>query len=93
MNEFFDDLGRHWVTAAERHDANIAAPALDARVALELLELARTAAHTRERRFAPLSCYLAGVAAERVRQARPGFDDGEVATLIREVWKELDAGE
>ena len=65
---------------------------MDARVALELLELARVAAHTRERRFAPLSCYLAGVAAERARAARPDFDDAAVADLIGEVWRGLDSG-
>jgi uncharacterized protein DUF6457 len=91
VNEFFVELGARWVAAAKRRGVDIEAPALDARVALELLELARTAAHTRERRFAPLSSYLAGIAAERVRQARPDFDDGAAAAFIREVWKELEA--
>lgn len=91
MNEFFDDLGKRWAAAAKSRGAQIEAPTLDARVALELLELARTAAHTRERRFAPLSCYLAGVAAERLRAARPGLDDSEVAAYVREVWKEIDS--
>ena len=93
MNEFFADLGERWVEAAGRVDVEIKPPALDAQVALELLELARTAAHTRERRFAPLSCYLAGIAVERVRQARTGFDDADAAALIREIWKALDGGE
>ena len=35
-------------------------------MAQELLELARVAAHTQERRFAPLASYMAGVAAERL---------------------------
>ena len=90
MNEFFVDLGRRWVAAGERRGSKIAAPALDARVALELLELARAAAHTHERRFAPLSCYLAGIAAERMRSGRPDFDDGAIAEYIHEVWKELE---
>jgi hypothetical protein len=90
MNEFFEDLGRRWVAAAELRGSKIAAPTLDARVALELLELARAAAHTHERRFAPLSCYLAGVASERMRSARPDLDDGAVAAYIREVWKGLE---
>jgi len=64
MNQFFDELGGLWVTEAEHRGAKIAAPVLDPRVALELLELARVAAHTRERRFAPLACFMAGVAAE-----------------------------
>ncbi len=91
MNEFFEHLGRHWVVAAERRDATIAAPTLDARVALELLELARVAAHTRERRFAPLSCYLAGVAAERLRSAKAGTDDADIAGFIEEVRHVLEA--
>ena len=90
MNEFFEDLGRRWVAAGELRGSKIAAPTLDARVALELLELARAAAHTHERRFAPLACYLAGVASERMRSARPDFDDGAVAAYIREVWKGLE---
>jgi hypothetical protein len=91
MNEFFEEQGRRWVAAARRRDASITAPTLDPRVALELLELARVAAHTHERRFAPLSCYLAGVAAERLRSAKAGIDDAEVATLIEQVRKELEA--
>jgi hypothetical protein len=91
MNEFFEHQGRHWVDAAERRDATIAAPTLDSRVALELLELARVAAHTYERRFAPLSCYLAGVAAERLRSKKPGTDDAAIAGFIEEVRKTLEA--
>ncbi len=91
MNEFFEHLGRHWVAAAERRDATIAAPSLDSRVALELLELARVAAHTHERRFAPLSCYLAGVAAERLRSEKPGTDDAAIAGFIEEVRRVLEA--
>lgn len=94
MNEFFEQLGRHWVDAAERRGAAIEPPSLDSRVALELLELARVAAHTRERRFAPLSCYLAGVAAERLRTKLPGADDSVIAGFIEEVRHvlETDAG-
>jgi len=69
MNRFFDDLGERWVAAAGRRSARIEAPSLDAKVALELLDLARVAARTQERRFAPLSCYMAGVATERLRAA------------------------
>src|SRR5256885_10192031 len=71
MNAFFESLGQDWVDAAERRGVAIAKPSLDSRIALELLELARVAAHTQERRFAPLTSYLAGVAAERPRAARP----------------------
>ena len=64
MNEFFEELGKRWVAAARRREAAIEAPSLDPRVGLELLELARVATHARERRFAPLSCFMAGVAAD-----------------------------
>jgi Domain of unknown function (DUF6457) len=91
MNQFFDELGNRWVAAARRRDATIEPPSLDARVALELLELARVAAHTRERRFAPLSCFMAGVAAERLRMAKPSLDEGAVAGYINEIRRELEA--
>src|SRR4030088_1206301 len=90
MNRFFDELGERWVEAADRRSAHIEAPTLDAKVALELLELARVAAHTRERRFAPLSCFMAGVAAERLRAAKASLDDSEVAAFILEVRQELE---
>lgn len=90
MNQFFDELGGLWVTEAEHRGAKIAAPVLDPRVALELLELARVAAHTRERRFAPLACFMAGVAAERLRNAKPGVGEGDIAALIQEVRQKLE---
>jgi hypothetical protein len=91
MNQFFEDLGLLWQRAAERRNARIEAPSLDARVALELLELARVAAHTRERRFAPLSCFMAGVAAERLHAASPGLDGSAMAAFILEVRQELES--
>jgi hypothetical protein len=91
MNRFFEAQGRQWVSAAHRRAAIIDAPTLDARVALELLELARVAAHTQERRFAPLSCFMAGVAAERLRAAKPDIDDIALAEYIQEVRQELEA--
>ncbi|HET7418894.1 MAG TPA: DUF6457 domain-containing protein, partial [Candidatus Dormibacteraeota bacterium] len=90
MNEFFDALGQDWVDAARRRGATIAKPTLDSRVALELLEIARVAAHTQERRFAPLASYLAGVAAERLRAAMPDVDDETVAGFIQEVRQKLE---
>jgi hypothetical protein len=90
MNQFFEELGGLWVAAAEKRGAVIASPDLDPRVALELLELARVAAHTSERRFAPLSCFMAGVAAERLRKADPGLDDGVIADYIQEVRQKLE---
>jgi hypothetical protein len=69
----------------------ISVPTLSSEVAAELLELARVAAHTQERRFAPLASYLAGVAVERFREA--GGDPGPeaVSALIRSVREALEA--
>lgn len=91
MNQFFDELGIRWVEAAQRRGLQIEGPALDSEVALELLELARVTAHTQERRFAPLSCYLAGIAAERLREALPASDSAAIAELIRDVRQQLEA--
>jgi hypothetical protein len=91
MNQFFEELGKRWVAGARRRDRAIEAPSLDPRVALELLELARVAARTRERRFAPLACFMAGVAAERLRIAKPGLDQEAVADYINEIRLELEA--
>ena len=89
MNEFFESLGKRWQKAAERRGAKIEPPELDAKVALELLELARVASHTKERRFAPLASYTAGIAAERLREAK-GVDAEATAAYIREVREELE---
>ena len=90
MNAFFEALGQDWVEAAKRRGASIDKPTLDSGIALELLELARVAAHTQERRFAPLTSYLAGVAAERLRAAKPDLDDSAVAEYILEVRQKLE---
>lgn len=89
MNEFFESLGRRWVVAAAKRKAKIEQPELDSGIALELLELARVAAHTQERRFAPLASYMAGIAAERLRQAT-GASPSEVAEYIQEVRQEIE---
>ena len=89
MNEFFESLGKLWKAAAERHGVKIEPPELDAKVATELLELARVVSHTKERRFAPLATYTAGVAAERLRQAKQGGAE-TIAAFIREVREELE---
>jgi hypothetical protein len=91
MNPFFEDLGRRWTAAAARYEAEIEPPTLAPRVAEELLELARVAAHTQERRFAPLACFTAGVAAERLRTSRPDLDDDALAACIREVRTAIEA--
>jgi uncharacterized protein DUF6457 len=90
VNEWFASLGRLWVGAAERRGAKILPPALEPAVAEELLELARVAAHTKERRFAPLASFTAGLAVERLRTAKPGLSVDEAAALIREVREELE---
>ncbi len=89
MNEFFESLGKRWKAAAERHGVKIEPPDLDARVAAELLELARVVSHTKERRFAPLATYTAGIAVERLRQAK-GEDAEATAAFIREVREALE---
>lgn len=89
MNEFFESLGRRWVEAAAKRGASIEQPELDSGIAMELLELARVAAHTQERRFAPLASFMAGIAAERLRVAT-GATSSEVAALIQEVRQQIE---
>jgi len=89
MNEFFESLGRRWTKAAERRGVKIEQPRLDPKVAAELLELARVVAHTAERRFAPLASYTAGIAVERLHEAK-GEDAEALAAFIREVREELE---
>src|SRR5207237_8002836 len=88
MNEFFESLGKRWLKAAERRGAKIEQPELDEKVAAEILQLARVAAHTKERRFAPLARYMAGIVAERLRVSK-GADADAMASFIREVREEL----
>src|SRR5438876_11203840 len=64
MNAWFEGLGRRFKEAARKEGVEIAQPELDAQTTDEVLELARVAAHPKERRFAPLACFMAGVAAE-----------------------------
>jgi hypothetical protein len=89
MNAFFDSLGKRWAKAAERRGVKIEEPTLDPKVAEELLELARVVAHTVERRFAPLASYTAGIAVERLREAK-AEDPAAIAAFIREVREELE---
>jgi hypothetical protein len=37
-----------------------------------------------------LTCYLAGIAAERLRTATPAVDDGDVANFVQEVRQKLE---
>ncbi len=90
MNEWLEDLGRRFIDAAARRKVHLSPPELDPGVADQILELARVAAHTRERRFAPLASFLAGAAVEKLRQAAPGTDASEAAGFVREVREELE---
>jgi hypothetical protein len=89
MNEFFGALGKRWQKAAERRGARIEEPSLDPKIAEELLELARVVSHTKERRFAPLATYTAGIAVERLRDAK-AHEPEAIAAYIREVREELE---
>jgi hypothetical protein len=90
MNAWFEALGRRFAEAAQARRATITPPELDPQVADELLELARVASHTKERRFAPLACYMAGVAVERLRQAGSlsAADEAAYLRAIREAVEE-----
>jgi len=46
--------------------------------------------HTKERRFAPLATFTAGVAAERLRASKGTLDPGATAAYIREVREALE---
>jgi hypothetical protein len=89
MNEFFESLGKRWQKAAERRGVTIEQPSLDPKIAEELLELARVVSHSKERRFAPLATYTAGIAVERLRSSE-GADAEAIAAYIREVRQALE---
>ena len=65
-------------------------PVLTSDVAEEILELARVAAHTQERRFAPLVSFVAGLAIDRLGQDGEPLGSDAAAQLIREVRTELE---
>lgn len=90
MNEFFSSLGKRFSATARRRGAAIEDPALDADLAGELLELARVVSHTKERRFAPLATFTAGVAVERLRAAKGALEPGIAADYVREVREALE---
>jgi Domain of unknown function (DUF6457) len=81
MNDWFDALARRFAQTAQERGTQIVLPELDPLVADEVLELARVAAHTKERRFAPLACFMAGVAMERLGQAGSLSAEQEAAYL------------
>jgi hypothetical protein len=86
MNAWFEALGRRFAEVARDRGATVAPPELDPQVADEVLELARVAAHTKERRFAPLACFMAGVAVERLREtgSLSAADEAAYLRAIRE---------
>jgi len=90
MNAWFEALGRRFADAARERGATVAPPELDSQVADEVLELARVAAHTRERRFAPLACFMAGVAVERLRQSA-SLSAADEAAYIRAIREAVEA--
>ena len=90
MNAWFDALGRRFAQAARDRGAAVTPPDLDPQVADEVLELARVAAHTRERRFAPLACFMAGVAVERLRQSG-SLSAADEAAYIRTIRETVEA--
>jgi hypothetical protein len=92
MNEWFEALGRSFVAIARDRGAQIASPGLDPQVADEVLELARVVAHTKERRFAPLACFMAGVAVERVRQGGSA-NAAEEAAYLRSIREGIEAAD
>src|SRR3954467_8531867 len=89
MNAYPSALARRFAEGAGKRGATVIAAELDPAAAEEILQLARVVAHTRERSFAPLASYTAGVAAERLRIAK-GADDVAVAAYIREVREALE---
>jgi len=91
MNEFFAELGSLLTKAARDRGVEMASPILDEGTASELLDLARVAAQVRERRFAPLSCYLAGTAVERLRSGRGELTSEEEAAYLKAVRQSLES--
>ena len=83
MNAFFDELAADLVAEARRRGATIDPPKLEPKTAEELLELARVVSHTRERRFAPLACYVAGVAAARAQAQNSNINLAELFNTVR----------
>ena len=89
MNAWFEVLGRRFGEVAREQGREVVPPELDAQVADEVLELAKVAAHTKERRFAPLACFMAGIAVERLRQARP-LSTADEAAYLRAIHQSLE---
>jgi len=83
MNPFFHELGGMFVEEANARGARIDAPTMGDDTAKELLDLARVVAHSRERRFAPLACYLAGIAIATMQLKQPNIDVADYVKSVR----------
>ncbi len=83
MNPFFHQLGAMFVEEANALGAGIDAPAMDDGTTKEILDLARVIAHSRERRFAPLATYLAGIAIAKMQMKQPQLDVANYIKAIR----------
>lgn len=83
MNPFFEELGQRFADEAKRGGVTIEPPKLEPKTAEELLQLASVVAHTRERKFAPLACFLAGVAAGRALAQNTRLDVTEFIKHVR----------
>ena len=84
MNDFFDQAAAAFVDEARERGASIDAPKLDPKTADDLLRLSRDVAHTRERRFAPLFTYVAGLAVARLVATKPQTDVVEYFKAVRD---------
>ncbi len=83
MNPFFEELGAAFAAEAKRCGASIDPPKLEPKTADELLDLARVVSHTRERRFAPLACYVAGIAAANALAQNAHVDVAQIIKNVR----------
>ncbi len=83
MNPFFHQLGAMLVEEANARGAGIDAPTMDDDSSKELLDLARVVAHSRERRFAPLACYLIGIAIAKMQMKQPQLDVANYVKALR----------
>jgi len=83
MNPFFDEIGVLFVDEAKKRGVTIQTPKLDSKASSALLDLAKVVSHSRERMFAPLACYLAGIAGANAQAQQPNFDIAEYVKEIR----------
>jgi hypothetical protein len=92
MHEYFSDFGLRLRRLTQAHGIEIEGPAIESRLAAEILALAGTVAHTSERKFAPIASFAAGIAVGRLQGAGLLSIDQDAADFIAELRKELDRG-